>query len=52
MRDKAGYSRALTDRQLDMAASVPVPEWRHSPTLPIALMQVAALAYMTVMQNL
>jgi len=51
LRDSAGYSRALTDRQLDMAASVPAPEWRHSPTLPCALMRFAALACVTVMQR-
>jgi hypothetical protein len=51
LRDNAGYSRALTDRQLGMAASAPVPEWRHSPTLPCALMRFAELACVTVMQR-
>jgi len=51
LRDNAGYSRALTDRQLDWAVRMPVPEWRHPPTVRYTPLRFAALACMTVMRR-
>jgi hypothetical protein len=52
LRDGAGYSRALTDWQLDMGLGGPALGWRHSPTLLNALLRFAALVCMTAMQRL